>query len=179
MGLQLLVNDSHGVYVPIVFAQSYDRKEWGLTKTDLIPLKKGPEHEWYWEAWDSVLNKAEHKDKDGNVWTLHQDGDLWAVCPELMTNEEYEDFFGEIKPPPDGWHDYAACQDCLCYIANDDLPPDNTAEQDQHLIESVRKLEGYVVADGADLGFVDDNCEICGALPGQRYRVLVQPREAV
>ena len=100
-GLKLLLTDARGVYIPINFAQCFDRKAWGLTKTDLIPLKKGPEHEWYWDAWDAVLNKAEFTCGEGHKWTLHQDGDLWAVCPELMTNEEYEEFFGEPKPEED------------------------------------------------------------------------------
>lgn len=34
---------------------------------------------------------------DGHEWFLYQDGDLWAVCPELLTDEEYENFFGESR----------------------------------------------------------------------------------
>lgn len=173
-GMELLLDGARGVYIPINFAQMFKRKEWGLTKTDLIPLKKGPEHDWYWEAWDSVLNKAQYTDEQGHTWTLYQDGDLWAVCPELMTNEEYADFFGEPKPCPEGWMDYVACADCLNYIANGELP-DSFAGDD--IRSAVARLPGQAVADGADLGFCHDKCEICGALPGNRYRVLVKEEE--
>jgi len=39
-----------------------------------------------------ILNNARYTDKNGNVWRLMQDGDLWAYCFELMTDEEKENF---------------------------------------------------------------------------------------
>lgn len=36
-------------------------------------------------------------DKDGHAWRLYQDGDLFATCDELMSDEEYEELFGESR----------------------------------------------------------------------------------
>lgn len=33
----------------------------------------------------------------GRRWQLYQDCDLWAYCDELMTDDEYRDFFGEDR----------------------------------------------------------------------------------
>ena len=38
-----------------------------------------------------VLNYATFTE-NGNVWRLYQDGDLWALCFELMTAKEKENF---------------------------------------------------------------------------------------
>ena len=41
----------------------------------------------------SVLTYATFTDDNGNNWHLEQDGDLFAVCYELLTGEE-KDFLG-------------------------------------------------------------------------------------
>ena len=95
LGLELLVSDSHGIYVPqhwAMYCQDMD----GVSAEDMEILKAGPDHEWYWEAWDSVLSNA-HGFVNGKKWALWQDGDLWAYCEELMTDEEYKNFFGEER----------------------------------------------------------------------------------
>lgn len=98
-GLMLLVADSYGVYVPQSFVQRMAPEKWGFVEgdADWETCSMGPDTDWYWESWEWILMRAVHKDKDGNVWTLHQDGDLWAVCVELMTDEEYEGYFGEPR----------------------------------------------------------------------------------
>lgn len=106
-GLQLLVDGHHGVYVPEVFANNTDfHIGWkGITEDDIILLKlgQGIDKEYnadcpiYWEIWDDVLSNATYTDKDGHEWFLYQDGDLWAVCAELLTDEEYLNFFGENR----------------------------------------------------------------------------------
>jgi hypothetical protein len=32
-----------------------------------------------------------YTDPEGHVWTLEQDGDLWLICPDLMTSEERDE----------------------------------------------------------------------------------------
>lgn len=92
-GLHLLISDHTGIYIPQHFATNMDLDQWsGLNKEDIDILQAGPDHEWYWEAWDNVLGSASIL-LDGKVWHLSQDGDLWAYCEELMTDEEYEGFF--------------------------------------------------------------------------------------
>lgn len=91
-GVQLLLSDSHGIYIPKLFLESFlSFKTWGLLKSDFKNLRN-PENKSYWDTWDTCLNDAKHTDKDGNVWQLWQDGDLWAVCYELMTDEEKQNF---------------------------------------------------------------------------------------
>lgn len=91
-GIEILASDSRGVYVPQFFAE-YCSDNWnGIHPDDLQVLVEGPENEWYWETWDSVLTTAKYVDKNGNEWYLYQDGDLFAICDELMTDEERENF---------------------------------------------------------------------------------------
>ena len=91
-GIQLLLSDAHGVYIPKLFLESFlSFKVWGLLKSDFKALRN-PENESYWEVWEFVLNAAKHTDSEGNVWQLWQDGDLWAICHDLMTEEEKQNF---------------------------------------------------------------------------------------
>ena len=94
-GITILVSDHNGIHIPRMFAERFDWS--GADIDDLNLVSKGPDHEWYWEAWESILRDAFHVDREGHHWKLHQDGDLFAICDELMTNEEYKDFFGEDR----------------------------------------------------------------------------------
>lgn len=113
-GIKILLNDSRGVFIPRDFNDCFCMKSWGLKDddSDLVTLREGPDNEWYWEAWDSVLNKAKYVDGNGYVWFLHQEGDLFAYCKELMTDEEYEDFFGDSRDIDNNeqarWYDTSA-----------------------------------------------------------------------
>ena len=74
---QLFLDGSRGIYIPQKFAEMIDPQDWtGIEPQDLDVLRSGPDHEFYWDAWTSVLDYAETK--DGRV--LHQDGDLWLVA---------------------------------------------------------------------------------------------------
>lgn len=96
-GLKLLVSDHHGIYVPHTFLTHYDENQWNVLPEDAHFIEDGPENESYWDAWNYTLDNASYKDENGNIWRLHQDGDLWAYCPELMSDQEYKDFFGEER----------------------------------------------------------------------------------
>jgi len=100
-GVSLLLSESWGQYIPKQFATAYHfitsnadcQPGWkNVGEWQLETCLAGPEDNDYWEAWDAVLSTAEHIDQDGNEWTLLQDGDLWAICPALMTNEEKLNF---------------------------------------------------------------------------------------
>ena len=173
-GLQLLISDRHGVYIPQHFAQDFNLKAFGIAEDDedIAILKQGADQEHYWDAWDAVLDKA--KTAEGGY--MYQDGDLWLVHPHLMDDEVYINFFGENPPVPDGWTEYSACQDCCMYIANADLSAlsDNEAA---HIENMCNSLSGYATVTSITYGFQHDNCEICGALPSDRYRVLVKDDE--
>ena len=90
----LLIGDSAGIYIPKEFIEStkdVDGWNYGVSEEDIKTLKN-PDDEWYWDAWDNVLNNAVFTDKDGKEYSLHQDGDLWAICYESMTEEEKDNF---------------------------------------------------------------------------------------
>jgi hypothetical protein len=95
--VELLVSDSWGVYIPKEFANRFDTSLWNnIDEEDLKTITQGPEAEWYWESWDNIVSSAQFK-HEGHTWHLWQDGNLWAYCPDLMTDEEYEEFFGEPR----------------------------------------------------------------------------------
>ena len=87
-GLVLLLSDARGIYIPRDFM---DFENWqGVTGWQREQLQD-PENEFYWDAWSDVLNNATYE-KDGYTYQLMQDGDLWAYCLELMTEEEKLNF---------------------------------------------------------------------------------------
>lgn len=93
----LLADSSRGVYIPQNFVQTCYMAEWHVNEEDSRVLLAGPDHEHYWETWDSVLNNA-YWEKDGKRWHLSQDGDLWAFCAELMTREEKRNWDMDVDP---------------------------------------------------------------------------------
>ncbi len=92
-GCQLLLSDVRGIYIPRDFAKGFDLNAWHID-FDVSALSN-PESDLYWDTWERVLNEAYFL-KGEYRFTLHQDGDLWAICPELMTELEKLYFFGEI-----------------------------------------------------------------------------------
>lgn len=100
-GLELLLSDRRGVFIPRDFAGfDHSMRSFNIDDddADLQILREGPDHEHYWDAWDSVMSRAKFTDSKGNDWYLTQDGDLWLYCEALMSDEEYENFFGEVRP---------------------------------------------------------------------------------
>ena len=173
-GINLLLDDHRGVYIPQIFAQDF--VGWtGISPEDHATLLKGPYEEGYWDAWDEVLSEARFTE-GGKEWTLYQDGALFCYCPELMNNEEYENFFGEMKPAPDGWFEYEVCENCLIALANDDYSGMSNEEEEAttHGLVTLSNKYEQVIADGAEYGFSVYPCECCGALPGNRFRVLTK-----
>lgn len=96
--IQLLLDGCHGIYLPQQFATQFDLAKFNLPDKAVIEyLLAGPEDEEYWDAWAEVLDAATYAGTDGNTYYLYQDGDLWLVCEDTMTEEEYSDFFGYPK----------------------------------------------------------------------------------
>lgn len=97
----LILSDARGIYIPRDFVTDNNNEiatdhcaAWGLTddNRDQWADAADPESEWYWEAWTWILDNAKFTDADGDVYILHQDGDLWGLCVERMTDEEKSNF---------------------------------------------------------------------------------------
>ena len=95
----MILSDARGVYIPRDFVtDNYNEiavdhcRAWGIGKEDAEILAANPDHDLYWETWDAVLDYAQYVDKEGNKYFLSQDGDLWALCYDRMTDEEKSHF---------------------------------------------------------------------------------------
>lgn len=75
----LVVIDTHGIYIPQIFAKTCRESFYGVLDAEWDILLEGPDHEEYWDTWDSVINNAKAYETD---WVLYQDGDLWLVPPD-------------------------------------------------------------------------------------------------
>jgi hypothetical protein len=79
--MELLIDSRHGVYIPQLFAEMVLSGQLPVNfptlRTYLGDLGN-PEHEGYWEAWDSVLSQAKIQ-ISGVTYYLYQDGDLFLV----------------------------------------------------------------------------------------------------
>jgi hypothetical protein len=89
----LLVNSACGIYVPQRFAAEINQQFLeGVSQDDLNELAD-PENEYYWDTWEKVLNNAKVVDNSTNqTYTLWQNGDLWLLDWDNMTEEEKENF---------------------------------------------------------------------------------------
>lgn len=97
-GVHHILSEARGVYTPRDFVSDdgvtlYRRTaaRWGIKPDDAAILAAGPDTEHYWETWGDVLLYA-RCEVDGFVFMLYWSGDLFAVCPELMTAEEKAHF---------------------------------------------------------------------------------------
>lgn len=97
----LILSDARGIYIPRDFVcDDYNEiawehcKAWGLNESNIECWQDAanPENEFYWEAWDWILNNAEFTAESGDKYRLYQDGDLWGICYDKMTEEEKRNF---------------------------------------------------------------------------------------
>jgi len=89
--IEILLDSHRGIYIPRDFAIECG-DFWNIPQKSLDILMN-PDHEWYWEEWETILNSASLP-LDGHTYTLHHDGDLFAVRDDL-TDEEKLEFYGE------------------------------------------------------------------------------------
>ena len=94
--VELLLSSNHGQFIPSIFANDFDLSKFNINLSDYDKTAlQDIEHEWYWDAWNTLENSAYLLDNNGNKYTLLLSGDLWLVCYELMTDEEKQNFFDE------------------------------------------------------------------------------------
>lgn len=97
----LWLDSNRGVYIPQHFAKCFiDRASVvdNVSAEAWATLEAGPDHEWYWDAWSGVLDRATVK-IDGITYTLHQDGDLWLIPDGMPWNESLEFYAWEDETP--------------------------------------------------------------------------------
>ncbi len=94
--VEILCDSHHGIYIPSIMIQRLVDNGWRNIPDDAVEILKDPNHECYWETWQEVLDNAEwHDASTSQVFKLHHDGDLFAVCPESCTPQEYHHIYGE------------------------------------------------------------------------------------
>jgi hypothetical protein len=79
--IQLAVSDAAGIYAPREFMQGYGANVHAISTEDRDVILRGPEDEWYWEAWQTVMDNgyvAEHPNSE-TQWTIYQDGDVFLI----------------------------------------------------------------------------------------------------
>ena len=92
--IELLLSYARGRYIPRDFIEGFDTTEWNIGEDD-IKNCSDPSNEYYWDAWRKICDTARYTAADGRVYSLYQDGNLWAVCYDSMTDKEIQDFFGK------------------------------------------------------------------------------------
>jgi hypothetical protein len=100
----LWLSDARGQYIPRDFANSFvDRAKHvsGVTDENWQILETGPNHEWYWEAWQEVEQDAVVTDENGIKYRIHQDGDCWLIPEGMEWDEENGFFWPEEEPAED------------------------------------------------------------------------------
>lgn len=160
----LILPDSRGVYIPRDFVTDENREiadsrceKWGISHEDAEILAAGPDHEFYWDAWDAVLANAEFTDDTGGKYRLYQDGNLWGICPARMSMDERQNFWFDLDPP-DGWRLFTIGQHFLPAFYYGDYS--GLEEDEIENLESFVRLNGDEIGDSVDAGF--DECEITG-----------------
>lgn len=88
--IEILLDSARGIYIPRDFVNDTLIGEFGwqgITEEDIKALSD-PTNEWYWDTWETVLNNATYISACGKKYTLHQDGDLFAICFDLLTETQ-------------------------------------------------------------------------------------------
>lgn len=93
-GIQILLSDHNGINIPQLFVNNFNFS--GADIEDIAICEKGPDEESYWDAWNNICRDA-FITHNGKQYYLYQDGDLFAICDELLSDEEYKEFFGEER----------------------------------------------------------------------------------
>jgi hypothetical protein len=89
---EILIDSAHGIYIPQYFAEAYGTPDnfynWGEIKEDIDILLSGPDNEFYWDAYEDLINNAKLKTTDNKESYLYTHEDLWAV-PVDYDNEDF------------------------------------------------------------------------------------------
>lgn len=93
----LFCDSVSGVFIPQRFANEIDRQYVKGISSEYLDflanadLNDPDDLENYWQVWDKVLQQCTIE-KDGDCWALFQDGYLWLLDYNRMTEEEKDNF---------------------------------------------------------------------------------------
>lgn len=169
----------HGIYIPQFFAESVKVDQWKyLDPVDMEILKTGPDHESYWDAWDSVLNNAETL--DGRV--LWQDGDLWVIDADSARSEIDE--YCQTRLEYEESHKDAG--DAYSHMPSESWSSTEESELAKHLADNGIQTHGMDIDDIANIVLdnfrmytgdiygaddIDDSAFILAAYPVQEIEI--------
>jgi hypothetical protein len=77
---RLIIGDHWGIYIPQRFCDGMDATDADRINVDILDVQvcqSGPDHPYYWDVWQSILDSAEITDRNGQRWGLYQNGDLF------------------------------------------------------------------------------------------------------
>ena len=94
-GMMCFFDSARGVHIPRDFINSIDPDYWQPINDDDRNDLSNFENDHYWDTWQTILDTQFVTDEKGNKWQLYQDGDLFLVCFDLLTDEEREAHFNE------------------------------------------------------------------------------------
>jgi hypothetical protein len=79
----LILDEVRGIHIPKNFSESIDQSDiinLDPEMQDCLLICLDPDHADYWEAWQHIMDNIKFKlDKTNDVYSLYQDGDLFAV----------------------------------------------------------------------------------------------------
>jgi hypothetical protein len=141
-----LLSDARGIYIPRDFAELFGEY---ISEED-SKILANPDNEWYWDTWCQVLNNTTIEIK-GAKYSLHQDGDLWAIRPEDMSMEEQWNFFREVPFKPKGVEELTIPSWLMVPLMYGDLSGLNSEEE--KIYRDFVVAYGDEIVDHYDVGF--------------------------
>lgn len=90
----IILSDRHGQYIPQLFCEDIEQKDcekYSIKWEDVQCCQKGPgqDNEWYWEAWQAIIDNFLATDDNGRQWRIVQNGDLWEVPANLELPQDF------------------------------------------------------------------------------------------
>jgi len=160
--LELLVDSHHGIYVPKVFVDNYDLKQFGFNDKDIAYFKKAfsdTQSDDYFDAYEEMESKA--ITKDGSTITT-ADGNLWLV----PKGYEYDDYFygedggmmakgGSVRKNPKSlWNNWTPKQR-YHFLQDHFVEIEDSIDEDD--LQTISRMDYEELIDLSGNGFIDIN----------------------
>ena len=93
----LFLDDCRGIYIPSAFADSVRREyidESFYSDLNYLADEDNIQDDKYWDVWSDVCDNLKIT-KDGKTFSLYQEGALFLIDYDNITEQESFEFFGE------------------------------------------------------------------------------------